>query len=318
LPVQKVATAEVEIPRRGELPGVIGRLQWHTIQPKETLLDTARNCGLGFNEVADANPGVDEWIPSTGTSVLVPSMWILPRSHYRGLVINVAEMRMYLYPAKTSPGDRVPVRTWPIGIGTEERNSPIGSFHVTSMDANPTWFVPDSIYKTMDPPRRRVVPPGPDNPLGTHRIRLSLDIYSIHGTDTPWSIGRLTTHGCIRLYPEDIPDLYKRLKPGARGELVYQPVKIGEADGHVLLEVHPDVYGRTGNLEKEALRLLKDAKLESRVDPKLVRAVAKSKSGVPVDVTRGASFEQAGVFFAELIEPIAPARKQRPRSRADL
>src|SRR5262249_7254173 len=115
--VEKVAAAEVHVPRAGELPGMIGRLQWHDIQPKETLLDTARDSGLGFHEVADATRGVDEWTPATGTSVLVPSMWILPRSHHRGLVINVAEMRMYLYPAKTSPGERVPVRTWPIGIG---------------------------------------------------------------------------------------------------------------------------------------------------------------------------------------------------------
>jgi L,D-transpeptidase ErfK/SrfK len=139
-------------------------------------------------------------------------------------VINVAEMRLYLFPSKTAPGDHVTVRTWAIGIDSEETTSPTGTFTVRSTDANPTWHVPDSIYKTMDPPKRRVVPPGPDNPPGTHRIRLSKGLYSIHGTNTPWSIGRLTTHGCIRLYPEDIVDFYPLVGPGTRGELVYEPI----------------------------------------------------------------------------------------------
>jgi L,D-transpeptidase ErfK/SrfK len=269
---------------------MIGDVQWHTVRPKETLLDVARDAGLGFNEIAAANPGVDEWIPAAGTVVVVPSMWILPRSSYRGLVINIPEMRVYLFPSKTTPGQRVTVRTWPIGIGDEDARSPLGPFTVRSKDENPTWIVPDSIYRTMEHPRR-VVPPGPDNPLGSRRIRLSKGLYSIHGTDTPWSIGRLTTHGCIRLYPEDIVDLYTQVAAGTKGELVYQPVKVGETDGRVFIEVHDDVYNRLASLENEAIRQLERAKLTRRVDLALVGTAVRTRSGVPVDVTRQTSVE---------------------------
>ncbi|HUI28174.1 MAG TPA: L,D-transpeptidase family protein, partial [Candidatus Kryptonia bacterium] len=206
-----------QIPRHGQLPGVVGRMQRHRVEEKETLLDVARDAGLGFNEVKDANRSVDEWIPPTGSEVAVPTQWIVPRSRYRGIVVNIAEMRLYLFPQKTSPGEIVTVRTWAIGIGTDETPSPVGSFRITAKQKDPTWYVPDSIYRTMDPPKRRVVPPGPENPLGEYRIRLSKGLYSIHGTDVPWSIGRLTTHGCIRLYPEDISELFRLVKPGTVG-----------------------------------------------------------------------------------------------------
>ena len=107
--------------------------------------------------------------------------------------------------------------TWPIGIGAEEVPSPVGPFTVRSKDVNPTWVVPESILRTMTNPRR-VVPPGPDKPLGDYRIRLSIETYAIHGTNDPWTVGRLTTHGCIRLYPEDIADLFQLVAPGTPGE----------------------------------------------------------------------------------------------------
>src|SRR5688572_7223156 len=207
-------------------------MQYHRVKEGETLLDVARYAGLGFHEVRDANPAIDEWIPPPGAEVVVPSRWILPRSRYRGLVVNIPEMRMYVFPTNAKPGELVSLRTWAVGIGTEEAPSPVGPFTIRSKDANPTWIVPESILKTMDHPRR-VVPPGPDNPMGAYRIRLSYGAYAIHGTNDPWSIGRLTTHGCIRLYPEDLEVLYPRVDPGMPGELVYQPLKIGVRDERV-------------------------------------------------------------------------------------
>jgi L,D-transpeptidase ErfK/SrfK len=286
--LEKITAVQAPIPRRGELPAIIGHLQYHRIQPKETLLDVARDAGLGFHEIKDANPGVDEWVPPPGTRVVVPTRWILPPSHYRGLVVNIPEMRLYMFPQRTAPGATVSVRTWAIGIGTDEAPSPVGQFAVTSKERHPTWIVPDSIYSTMDRPRR-VVPPGPDNPLGAYRIRLSKGLYSIHGTDHPWSIGRQTTHGCIRLYPEDIGNLYRRVKPHMQGELVYQPVKFGEQDGDVYVEVHPDVYKRIKNLERAAFQELQRAGLTGRVDATRLREVVREQRGVPVNVTRGRS-----------------------------
>ena len=284
---EKITAALARVPATGELPGLVGRMQYHRVQQGETLLDVAREAGLGFHELRDANPSVDEWIPPPGIEVVVPSRWILPRSRYRGVVVNIPEMRMYVFPNDTRPGELVPLRTWAVGIGTEEAPSPIGPFTIRSKDANPTWIVPDDILKTMDQPQR-VVPPGPENPMGAYRIRLSHGAYAIHGTNDPWSIGRLTTHGCIRLYPEDLEVFYPQVKPGTPGELVYEPVKVGMRDDRVYVEVHADVYGRIRDLGAYARAEVKKAGVEKRVDGALLRAAVQAKLGVPVDVTRGA------------------------------
>lgn len=264
-------------------------MQRHRIKPKETLLDVARDAGLGFNEVQDANRGVDEWIPPAGLEVVVPTRWIVPRSSYRGLVVNIPEMRLYFFPLKTTPGAVVTVRTWAIGIGTDQTPSPVGQFHITSKDKHPTWYVPDSIYRRMDRPKQHVVPPGPDNPLGDYRIRLSTGVYSIHGTDVPWSVGRLTTHGCIRLYPEDISELFRLVHAGTAGELIYEPIKFGESNGQIYVEVHNDLYRRFPNLEREALALARQARLTNRIDLERLRQAVREKRGIPIEVTAHAS-----------------------------
>lgn len=285
---EKITAALARVPASGELPGLVGRVQYHKVRAGETLLDVARDAGLGFHEVRDANPAVDEWVPALGAEVVVPSRWILPRSRYRGLVVNIPEMRMYVFPTDTRPGQLVPLRTWAVGIGTEDAPSPIGPFTIRSKDANPTWIVPDSILRTMDRPQR-VVPPGPDNPMGAYRIRLSHGAYAIHGTNDPWSIGRLTTHGCIRLYPEDLEVLYPQVAAGMPGELVYEPVKIGVRAERVYVEVHADVYGRFRDFDAYARAELKKAGVGSRIDPDRFQAAVKAKRGVPVDVTKDAT-----------------------------
>ena len=287
--VEKITSVQTLVPRRGQLPGVVGRMQRHRIQAKETLLDVARDAGLGFNEVQDANRGVDEWIPPAGLEVAVPTQWIVPRSGYRGLVVNIPEMRLYLFPLNTTPGTVVTVRTWAIGIGTGETPSPVGRFHITAKDKHPTWYVPDSIYRTMDPPKRHVVPPGPDNPLGDYRMRLSKGLYSIHGTDVPWSIGRLTTHGCIRLYPEDIGELFRQVHRGTVGELIYEPIKFGESNGQIYVEVHDDLYRRIRDPQRAALALARQAQLMNRIDPERLRQAVREKRGIPIAVTRHVS-----------------------------
>jgi L,D-transpeptidase ErfK/SrfK len=285
---EKITAALTRVPVAGELPGLVGRVQYHRVKSGETLLDVARDAGLGFHELRDANPTLDEWVPPTGAEVVVPTRYILPRSRYRGLVVNIPEMRMYKFPVNARPGELVPLRTWAVGIGTEEAPSPIGPFTIRSKDANPTWIVPDDIYRTMDNPQR-IVPPGPENPMGAYRIRLSHGAYAIHGTNDPWSIGRLTTHGCIRLYPEDLEVLYPQVDAGMPGELVYEPVKIGVRAERVYVEVHADVYGRFRDFDAYARAELKKAGVGSRIDPDRFRAAVKAKRGVPVDVTKDAT-----------------------------
>jgi L,D-transpeptidase ErfK/SrfK len=171
-----------------------------------------------------------------------------------------------------------------VAIGEDDTPTPHGRFTIRSKDKNPTWYVPDSIPRSERP--RRVVPPGPDNPMGEYRIRTSRGAYAIHGTDTAWAIGRQTTHGCIRLYPEDIGELYGLVKPSMVGEFVYEPVKIGTDGRRVYVEVHEDIYKRFRSLEREAQRLVRAAKLTNRVDPDRLRAAVRDQLGVPIDVTR--------------------------------
>src|SRR5262245_46055953 len=291
-PLQKITAAQVQIPGRTEIPPLIGGAQTYRIQEKDTLLDVARTAGLGFNEVKSANHGVDEWVPPKELEVVVPTQWIVPRSKYRGLVINIPEMRIYLLPKNTKAGEIVNVQTYAIGIGTEETPSPDGPFHVTAKDVNPTWYVPDSIYRKMDPPKRRIVGPGPDNPLGAYRMRLSKGLYSIHGTDSPWSIGRLTTHGCIRLYPEDIGKLYDAVPVGTFGELLYQPIKFGEREGQIYVEVHEDIYKRIPNLERAAVQLAQRHHFLNRIDAAQLRQAVRDKRGMPIAITRGGATRQ--------------------------
>jgi L,D-transpeptidase ErfK/SrfK len=197
-----------------------------------------------------------------------------------------------MFPLDTKLGDRNPIMTWPVGLGAEYAQSPIQSFHVKSKDENPVWVVPDSIYQKMEDPKR-VVPPGPDNPLGAYRIRLDFDLFAIHGTNDPWTVGRLTTHGCVRLYPEDIEYLYPMVDRGYPGEFVYQPVKVGERKGRVYVEVHQDVYQVFEDLQAHARGVVAKAHLDQRVDPDKLAIAVKQKLGIPIDVTRDGSHADA-------------------------
>jgi len=283
-PAAKIGSFSTRIPRPGDLPAMAGRLQRHRVRAGEDLLTISRDMGIGFRALRDANPLIDEWEPRPGTELLVPTRWILPRAEFRGLVINVAELRAFLFPADPSPGAQVSVLTWPIGAGDAEWQTPIERFTVTDKDTNPTWVVPASIYRKMENPRS-FVPPGPDNPLGKHRIRLSIESYLLHGTNDPWSVGRLTTHGCVRFYPEDVELLYDLVYPGLPGEFVYQPVKVTEEDGRVWLEVHRDIYRMVPDLHALAASEVARAGFAARVDRGRVRQVVEEEMGLPVDVT---------------------------------
>jgi L,D-transpeptidase ErfK/SrfK len=288
-PLRKISAVTTHLRRPSELPQLVGELQHYRVAPGETLLDIARQGGVGFRKLRDANPTIDEWEPRSGTELVVPSRWILPRTTARGLVVNVPEMRLYMFPAEGQPGERVTILTWPVGIGAEEAPSPLGPFTVLSKDMYPTWVVPDSIRRTMEQPRK-IVPPGPDNPLGNYRIRLSRALYAIHGTNDPWTVGRLTTHGCIRLYPEDIATLYSLVERGTPGEFLYQPVKLGERAGRIYVEVHQDVYRIFSDLERHAFAEVAAEGLTPEVDPQRLRAAVRGKTGVPVDVSRCAEW----------------------------
>jgi len=264
---------------------VIGTPLEYIVEEGETLLDIARRYSLGLDEVKAVNPGVDPWIPPAGKKILLPSQWVLPECHYRGIVVNIPEMRLYYFYTLRIDNRAIRlVKTFSIGIGEEAWQTPVGRYKVIKKEKDPTWYIPDSIWREGRYPRR-VVPPGPDNPLGKYRLVLSLPGYGIHGTDWPWAVGRLYTHGCIRLYPEDIEKLFRMVSLGTPVELVYQPIKIGEKAGEVYIEVHPDIYGKIKNPLQLAVDLLKEKGLLGVVDLQLVNRALEEQNGLPMKIT---------------------------------
>ena len=266
------------------LTAIIGTRQRHKVATGETLLDIARLYDLGYNELEDLYPAVDPWRLPEGAEMTIPARKILPDPVVRGIVINVPEMRLYYYDVI---GDRPMVTTFPIGIGATDFPTPVGSFAVTSKRVHPTWFIPPSLqakYRGITS-----VPPGPNNPLGDYWMRLGDSMYGIHSTNFPWSVGRMATHGCIRMYPEDMERFFPIVQPGTRVQLVYQPVKVAVVDARIHIEVHRDVYGKKGDLRRYSQTLLIDKGLAGRVDRRRLDRAVREHTGMPVEITLGSA-----------------------------
>lgn len=266
--------------------GVYGVTRMVQARERDTLLDIAREFGLGYNQIVAANPGIDPWVPREGSLVRLPLTFIPPRERPdTGIVVNLAEMRLYYF---FSNGGHDFFFTAPIGIGREGYLTELGEYAVRSKTANPTWVVPESIRRE-EPDLPAEVPPGPDNPLGDFAFRLSRNLYAIHGTNKPWGVGRRVSHGCIRMYPEDVGALYPLVPVGAQVKVIYEPIKFGWADGKLWVQVFDDFDGRLGN----PLARIMDEVLyhETAMGPleldreALNRALAE-KSGVPMAVGR--------------------------------
>ncbi len=261
---------------------VIGAIKRYTIKADESLIEIARIFNLGYNEIVDANPGIDPFIPEEGKKIIIPTMWVLPDAIPRkGIVINLSEMRLYYF-YQYRKG--LYVRTFPVGIGDEGWDTPQGLFWITEKIENPSWHVPESIRKE-DPTLPEIVPPGADNPLGTHALRLNLYSILIHGTDKPWSIGRMATHGCIRLYPEDIVKLFSLVKKWTKVRISREPVKIGVKGKRVYIEVHEDKNLKDLNYLDHAIVLLSKKNLLERVNLRKLFDAIKKKRGIPTDIS---------------------------------
>jgi len=267
---------------------VIGASRFYQVQKNDTLLDIARYYDLGYNELADANPGVDPWIPAPGQMILLPTSWVLPDTAYTGIVVNIPEMRLYYF--RRGAAGTVIVTTYPVGLGRDNWRTPQGKFRIRGKTVNPRWVLPESIkaeHRRDGRPAPNFIAGGdPANPLGKYRFELTLPLYAIHGTDIPWGVGMQVSHGCIRLYPEDIERLFPMVRVGTPGEFVYQPVKVGVRDRHVYVEVHKDIYSLTPGPYREALRLIDKLGLRPLVDLERVQRAVTEQSGVVMDVTR--------------------------------
>jgi L,D-transpeptidase ErfK/SrfK len=256
--------AEVyELPPEGY--DVIGTVSTITARYEDTLVDIARRHGLGYLDIVRANPGVNPWLPGEGTEIILPSRFVLPPGPRTGLVLNLAEYRMYYFP-EAGEGKPAYVYTYPMSIGRMDWETPLGKTRIIAMAKNPAWYPPQSVrdeHAADGDPLPRVVPPGPANPLGTRALRLGLPGYLIHGTNRPAGVGMRVSHGCVRMFPEDIEFLFERIRVNTSVRIINVPVKIGW-DGDVLVaEIHP-LLESPQPLAEESLAQLE--KLDADVD----------------------------------------------------
>lgn len=258
---------------------LVGTVATYTLKDEESLIEIARKFDLGYNAIIEANPGLDPFVPGDGVTVTIPSRWILPSASQAGIVINLSEFRLYYFLGQA--GSRF-VETFPVGIGSEGHETPLGVFKISEKTANPAWHVPKSI-QLENPDLPKVVPAGPDNPLGTHALRLSDHDVLIHGTNRPFAVGRMDSHGCLRLYPEDIPTLFMLVPKGTPVTIVRQPIKVALEADRVYMEVHNDPYAKV--TLQDAANLLIQRGLLGRVNIQKMREVFGKKDGIPTDIT---------------------------------
>lgn len=205
----------------------------HVSTQSDTLVELARHYRLGYVELLAANPGIDPWLPGAGTPITLPSLHLLPDAPHEGIVINLSEQRLYFYQSNGA------ILTMAIGIGRLAWETPIGSTRVTRKRKDPTWFPPASI-RAENPSLPASIGPGLNNPLGKYALDIGWPGYLIHGTNKLYSIGRRATHGCVRLYPEDIEILFDLVDIGTPVHIVDQPVKAAWIEDDLYLEIHPD------------------------------------------------------------------------------
>ena len=267
---------------------VIGRLAVIRLEKGDTLPDIARHFSLGINSVSAANPETDIWVPEAGGRILLPLIFILPDTLRKGIVINLAAMRLFYFKGN---GKLLAVSTYPVGVGTSERPTPMGQMYIERKMLRPTWYVPASIaedHRKKGDPLPAKVPPGPLNPLGEHALYLSKSGYLIHGTNKPASIGLSATNGCIRLYPEDMKRFFENTPVKTPVNIVNQPYLVGQRDGMVYIEVHtPFEESGTTELEKAYAKLRNiEKKSGHALDWKKVKKVVAEARGIPVPISK--------------------------------
>jgi L,D-transpeptidase ErfK/SrfK len=265
---------------------LVGELGHAVASDEDTLVDVARRNRLGYEELILANPAVDRWLPRAGTTVLLPTRYLLPAAPREGIVVNIAEFRLYYYRKATQKTPAV-VETYAVSAGREDWQTPNVETTVSRRLKNPAWYPPRTIRDEHTADGRKlpaVVPPGPDNPLGPLALKLGIPGgYFIHGTSKPFGVGMSVTHGCLRLYPQDMEALFERVPEGTKVRVVNQPYKTGWKDGVLYVEAHPEPGAAPG-----ALREYVEAALAERpdytVDWDWVDSIALQPRGVPLPV----------------------------------
>ncbi len=302
---------------------LVGRIQVTVARHEDTLPDIARRFNVGYEEIVRANPGVDPWLPGEGTRVTLPTRYLLPEAPREGIVINLAAMRLFYYLPRKDKDEPLEVITHPIGIGKVGWSTPEGRTRIVSRVKDPSWTPPASVRKEHaenGDPLPAKVPAGPDNPLGRHMMRLDWPSYLMHGTNKPYGVGMRVSHGCIRLYPEDIEGLFELVPIGTPVTVVNQPYLLGW-DGEVLFV---QAYGPLEDDERDwehgpaGLRK-KGAKSKSALWKRIVaadptinweraREVSLEPTGIPMPVSQGSEATLATVLAsAPVVRNALPA-----------
>jgi L,D-transpeptidase ErfK/SrfK len=298
---------------------VVGQVQVTHASKDDTLPDIARRFDIGYEEIVRANPGVDPWIPGADREVVVPTRFVLPDAPREGIVINVAAMRLFYFPPHRK-GEPQEVYTHPIGIGKVGWSTPEGVTQVIAHVKDPVWHPSQALRvdhrndNGEDLPA--VVPPGPDNPLGKYEFRLGWASYLIHGTNKPYGVGLRSSHGCVRLYPEDIEKLFGMVPNGASVRVVNQPFVLGWHGGEVYLQAYTVLEDDSRNWQGAQKKLLARAltpRLQgelkssgSSVDWQNVSSVTHAPRGIPVSVSGGGSSEEAVIAAAPRVQNRIP------------
>lgn len=274
---------------------LLGRKRITTVDDEQTLLDVARQQGIGQEEILHANPAVDRWLPIPGSPVIIFGGRLLPDAERKGIVINLPEFRLYYYPKPANRFSAREVITVPISVGRMDWKTPIGVTRIAAKQKNPSWTPPESIraeHAADGEILPRVVPPGPGNPLGAYALRLAIPGYLIHGTDKEFGVGMQVTHGCMRLLPEHIEALFRLVSVGTPVRLMNQPIKLGWGVDGLYLEAHPPLEEDSRPFESEITETLDRITLmiadrpELKLDQTLVSTMIIEKSGLPGLIAR--------------------------------
>lgn len=298
---------------------VVGQVQITPAAKEDTLPDIARRFDVGYEEIVRANPGVDAWIPGADRAIVVPTRFVLPNAPHEGIVINVAAMRLYYFPPHKK-GEPQEVYTHPIGIGKVGWSTPEGVTHVVAHVKDPVWHPSQALRADHkndngeDLPA--VVPAGPDNPLGKYEFRLGWPSYLIHGTNKPYGVGLRSSHGCVRLYPEDIEKVFQMVPDGAQVRVVNQPFVFGWHDGQLFLQAYTVLEDDSRDWQKAQKKLLSralsprlQAALKSAgtsVDWQAVAGMTHAPRGIPVPVSGQGGSEDAVLAAAPKVQDRIP------------
>jgi L,D-transpeptidase ErfK/SrfK len=280
---------ELESPEQS----VVGEPQIVFTREENTFSDLAREYGLGFDELVAANPGIDPWLPGEGTPVILPTQFVLPDVPRDGIVLNIASKRLFYFPERAQDKPQT-VLTYPIGIGRVGWETPLGSSAVIAKARDPSWYVPASVRREnreLGYPDPAIVPPGPDNPLGKFVLKLDIPGYLIHGTNQPYGVGMRVSHGCVRLYPENIELLYELVGLGETVTIINEPYLAGQRDGEYYFEGHEPLEDDEVSVEDHLQAIfaaLQSGESETPVlvDQDYVRTIATEALGLPVRINK--------------------------------